>query len=304
MKPVLLVLAAGLGSRYGGLKQFDPVGPSGEIIVDYSVYDAIRAGFGKVVFLIRKSMEKTFRETVSNKYEGKIKVDYAFQETDAIPAGFLIPEERNKPWGTAHAVLTAKDVIINEPFAVINADDFYGRAGFKLLADYLVDTPFETNGVANFAMSGFILKNTLSEHGTVARGVCRVNSEGYLSDIVELTKISRCGDATKNLAEDEAVIDLSGDEIVSLNMWGFTPAIFTHLESQFIEFLNEKIDIPKSEFFIPSVVDRMIKEKSAKVKVLESSDSWFGVTYRNDKPMVVARIRELIGAGIYPAKLF
>jgi UTP-glucose-1-phosphate uridylyltransferase len=303
MKPTLLVLAAGMGSRYGGLKQLDPVGPSGEIIIDYSIYDAIRAGFGKVVFLIRNDIEKAFRESIGNRYKGKIEVDYAFQEIDAIPEGFVVPVERNKPWGTGHAILMAKNVI-NESFAVINADDFYGRSGFKLLADYFADAPPETDEFANFAMAGFVLRNTLSEHGTVSRGVCSVDSEGFLTDVVELTKISKYGDAAKNLAEDEGITDLTGDEIVSLNMWGFTPAIFTHLETQFIDFLNEKINVPKSEFFIPSVVDKVIKEKTAKLKVLESADAWFGVTYREDKPIVVANIQKLVDEGVYSEKLF
>ncbi len=303
MKPTLLVLAAGMGSRYGGLKQLDPVGPSGEIIIDYSIFDAIRAGFGKVVFLIRKDIEEAFKGSIGNRYEGQIDIDYAYQEIDAIPPGFVIPEERGKPWGTGHAILMAKNVI-NEPFAVINADDFYGTSGFKLLADYFASASSETDGVANFAMAGFKLRNTLSEHGTVSRGVCSVDNDGYLTDVVELTKISKRGDAAKNLAEEESIRDLTGDEIVSLNMWGFTPAIFAYLELQFIEFLNKQISVPKSEFFIPSVVDRVIKEKTAKLKVLESADAWFGVTYREDKPMVVANIQKLVDEGIYPGKLF
>ena len=303
MKPTLLVLAAGMGSRYGGLKQLDPVGPSGAIIIDYSIFDAIRAGFGKVVFLIRKDIEEAFKGSIGNRYEGQIDIDYAYQEIDAIPPGFVIPEDRGKPWGTGHAILMAKDVI-NEPFAVINADDFYGKSGFKLLADYFASASLETDGVANFAMAGFKLNNTLSEHGTVSRGVCSVDNDGYLTDVVELTKISKCGDAAKNLAEEESITDLTGDEIVSLNMWGFTPAIFAYLESQFVEFLNEQISVPKSEFFIPSVVDKVIKDKTAKLKVLESADAWFGVTYREDKPMVVANIQKLVDDGVYPEKLF
>lgn len=303
MRPTLLVLAAGIGSRYGGLKQLDPVGPSDEIIIDYSIYDAIRAGFGKVVFLIRKDIEQPFKESIGNRYQGKIDIDYAFQEIAAIPSGFKVPDDRNKPWGTGHAILMAKDVI-NEPFAVINADDFYGRSGFKLLADFFAVTPAETNGIANFAMAGFVLRNTLSEHGTVSRGVCSVDAGGFLTDVVELTKIAKRGEAAKNLAEGETITELTGDEIVSLNMWGFTPAIFRHLESQFLEFIREKINVPKSEFFIPSVVDRMIKEKSAKLKVLESADPWFGVTYREDKPLVTANIQKLVDLGVYPAKLF
>lgn len=303
MQPTLLVLAAGIGSRYGGLKQLDPVGPSGEIIIDYSIYDAIRAGFGKVVFLIRKDIEEPFKETIGNRYQGKIIIDYAFQEINAIPTGFEVPVDRNKPWGTGHAILMAKEVI-HEPFAVINADDFYGQSGFKLLADYFSSVPIETDGVANFAMAGFLLHNTLSEHGTVSRGVCSVDAEGFLTDVVELTKIAKRGNAAENLAEGEKITALTGNEIVSLNMWGFTPAVFAHLQSQFVEFLQEKIDVPKSEFYIPSVVDRMIKEKSARLKVLESADLWFGVTYREDKPMVVANIKKLVDQGVYPKKLF
>lgn len=303
MKPTLLVLAAGIGSRYGGLKQLDPVGPSGENIIDYSIFDAIRTGFGKVVFVIRKDIEEVFKEFIGTRYEGKIEIKYAFQELEAIPAGFEIPADREKPWGTGHAILMAKDVI-NEPFAVINADDFYGRSGFQLLADYYTDAPMEVDGKANFSMTGFILRNTLSEHGTVSRGVCSVDADGNLTNVVELTKIAKRGDAAENLAEGESVTDLTGDEVVSMNMWGFTPAIFEHLETQFIEFLQEQINVPKSEFFIPFVVDRTIKEGSAKLKVLKSTDSWFGVTYREDKPMVMASIQKLVDDGVYPEKLF
>ena len=300
MKPTLLVLAAGMGSRYGGLKQLDPVGPSDEIIIDYSIYDAIQAGFGKVVFLIRKDIEDAFRESIGNRYEGKIEIDYAFQGVKDIPEGFVIPDERDKPWGTGHAVLMAEDVI-NEPFAVINADDFYGRSGFKLMADYLSSENSET---ANFAMVGFILRNTLSEHGTVSRGVCTTDSEDYLQNVTEITKIEKRKNGAKNLAEGESITDMTGEEIVSMNMWGFTPEIFPELNKQFLEFLEKDINTPKSEFFIPFAVDTMVEQGFAKVKVLKSVDQWFGVTYKEDKPVVVASIQKLIDDGVYPGKLF
>lgn len=303
MKPTLVVLAAGMGSRYGGLKQLDPVGPNGENIIDYSIYDAIQTGYGKVVFVIRHDIEESFRVSIGNRYAEKIEIQYAFQELDDLPAGFEVPADREKPWGTGHAILVAKN-LINEPFVVINADDFYGRLGFRLLANYYAEAPLEIDGVANFAMTGFILRNTLSEHGTVSRGVCSVDFDGNLEKVVELTKIAKRGDAAENQAEREGGENLTGDEIVSMNMWGFTPAIFDHLEVQFIEFLQEKINMPKSEFFIPFVVDRIINEGVAQVKVLKSTDSWFGVTYREDKPQVMASISQLVDAATYPEKLF
>ena len=303
MKPTLLVLAAGMGSRYGGLKQLDPVGPAGEIIIDYSIYDAIQAGFGKVVFLIRKDIESIFIEKIGTRYAGKIEIEYAFQGVNDIPEGFKVPEGREKPWGTGHAVLMAENAI-NESFAVINADDFYGRTAFKLMADYLSSTQNEKTDVANFAMVGFILRKTLSDHGTVSRGICKTDENGFLIDVTELTKIAKRGDAAENLAENEGVTELTADEIVSMNMWGFTPAIFPELKRQFIEFLEKDINTPKSEFFIPFAVDTMIKNNFARVKVLKSSDSWFGVTYKEDKPVVVESIKQLVDSGVYPEKLF
>jgi len=300
MKPTLLVLAAGMGSRYGGLKQLDPVGPSDEIIIDYSIYDAIQAGFGKVVFLIRRDIEDVFRESIGKRYEGKIEVDYAFQSKDDIPEGFSIPEERDKPWGTGQAVLAAESVI-NEPFAVINADDFYGRSGFKLLAQQLSE---ESDGLAHLSMVGFILRNTLSEHGTVSRGICTTDSNAYLQDVTEITKIQKSGNGAKNLADGEAITDLTADEIVSMNMWGFTPEIFPEMKKQFVEFLEKNIDTPKSEFYLPLAVDTLIKQGLGKVKVLKSEDHWFGVTYQEDKPVVVASIKKLVDDGIYPEELF
>lgn len=303
-KPTLLVLAAGMGSRYGGLKQLDPVGPSGEVIIDYSIYDTIRAGFGKVVFIIRRDIEDAFKRVIGTRYEKEIEIEYAYQELTAIPDGFTIPTDRSKPWGTAHAILMAER-LINEPFAVINADDFYGRSGFELLGKYLSGaSECHDDGSANFAMVGYSLRNTLSEHGTVARGICSVDSNDCLKSVVECTKIEKRGNSACNTAENEGYSTLSGDEIVSLNFWGFQPSIFEELQSQFHLFLTENINKPKSEFFIPSVVDQTVVSGKARVNVLRSSDKWFGVTYRDDKPKVVANIMELVESGVYPERLF
>ncbi len=299
MKPTLLVLAAGMGSRYGGLKQLDQVGPSGETIIDYSIYDAIRAGFGKIVFIIRKDIEAPFKETIGKRYEGKIAIEYAFQELNKLPSGFSVPPQRQKPWGTGHAVLCARDVI-HEPFAVINADDFYGANGYQLLADYLNQA--KDGAKADFCMCGFILRNTLSDNGTVSRGICKING-GCLASVTEMTKIERNGNAARNI-EDGARCDLTGDEIASMNMWGFTPSLFGHLERLFIEFLKVSGQKEKSEFYIPSVADALIKEGKAEVKVMASRDSWFGITYREDKDIVVNSIRALVAKGVYPNKLF
>ncbi|OGV52514.1 MAG: nucleotidyltransferase [Lentisphaerae bacterium GWF2_44_16] len=301
MKPTLLVLAAGIGSRYGGLKQIDPVGPSGEIIIDYSIYDAIRAGFDRAVFVIRKDIEETFKEVIGSRYQGKIKIDYAYQELDKLPPGFSVPADRKKPWGTGHAILMCKD-IIDTPFAVINGDDFYGKSGFKVLADYL--SSVQDGERAEYSMAGFVLRNTLSEFGTVARGVCYSNDSGFLESVEELTKIEKLPDGARNINEDGTFRKLSGNEIASMNMWGFTTSIFKHLETQFPEFLTANAANLKSEFFIPSVVNRLLKEDKANVKVLRSTDSWFGITYKEDKPEVIKSINSLIENKIYPAKLF
>ena len=301
MKPTLLVLAAGMGSRYGGLKQLDQVGPSGETIIDYSIFDAIRAGFGKVVFIIRRDIEQEFKAAVGSRYEGKIAVDYAFQQIDALPEGFSVPEGRKKPWGTGHAVYTAKE-LINEPFAVINGDDFYGREGFQLLADYLRES--KDGDKADFSMCGFIMRNTLSDNGSVSRGVCEVDSSGNLTEVVEHTKIERNGKAAKSFMEDGSVVEFAGDEIVSMNMWGFTPSLFEYMDDMFVDFLKEHGQEMKSEFFIPLVADTLIKQGKATVKVMTSEDEWFGITYREDKPAVVASIKKLVEKGIYPDKLF
>lgn len=301
MKPTLLVLAAGMGSRYGGLKQLDQVGPSGETIIDYSIFDAIRAGFGKVVFVIRRDIETAFKTAVGSRYAGKIEVDYAFQQLDALPEEFSIPEGREKPWGTGHAVLVAK-AVINEPFAVINGDDFYGRAGFQLLADYLSTA---TDGdKADYCMCGFVMRNTLSDNGTVSRGICELDPDGNLREVVEHTKLERNGNGAKSLMDNGSTVDFTGDEIVSMNMWGFTPSLFDNMTAMFSKFLEQHGNEMKSEFFIPLVADTLIKQGKATVKVMKSADEWFGITYREDKPQVVASIKALVEQGEYPAKLF
>jgi UTP-glucose-1-phosphate uridylyltransferase len=295
--PTLLILAAGMGSRYGGLKQMDPVGPCGETIIDYSIYDAIRAGFGKLVFVIRKDFEQQFRETVGARFEKRVAVEYAFQSLDSLPAGFSVPPGRTKPWGTAHAILTAAD-IVHEPFAVINADDFYGAASYRALATHL------QSGSTDSAMVGFVLRNTLSDAGSVARGVCSVNSDGYLRNVVELTKIERDGAGARNTDASGQVIHLTGDEAVSLNMWGFPPAVFALLREYFQKFLEQNGTDTKAECFIPSAVSEWILAGQTKVKVLHTGDLWFGVTYREDRPRVVENICRLISGGIYPERLW
>ncbi len=303
MDATLLVLAAGIGSRYGGLKQIDPVGPSDEIILDYAIFDAIRAGFNKVVFVIRREIERDFKESVGGKYKGHIKIEYAFQDLHDLPEGFSVPEERAKPWGTGHAILAAKDVV-KEPFAAINADDFYGRNGYQLIYNYLKNNPESSNGVAEYCMTGFILSNTLSEHGTVARGICHCGNGNFLDNVEEMTKIGKDGNRIFNTNPDGSETKLQGNEYVSLNMWGFTPSLFGHLQVEFKKFLENHISEPKAEFFIPTVVDTLIKQGQARTKVLETPDSWFGITYRNDKPGVIDNIRKLVDQGIYPNKLF
>jgi hypothetical protein len=295
-KPTLLVLAAGMGSRYGGLKQIDPVGPGGETIIDYSVYDALRAGFGRLVFVIRRDIERAFRELIGSRFEGRIQVDYVFQELQKIPSGFEVPANRTKPWGTCHAVLMAGDVI-QEPFAVINGDDFYGRHSFEVLARFLEANP------ADYAMVGFILKNTLSEFGTVARGLCRTAADDYLESVVELTNIRKEGAGASCTDPGGKVHPLGGEETVSMNMWGFTPRAFDQFGGEFRNFLESNARSEKAEFYIPSAVNALLQARQARVKVLRSRDSWFGITYREDKPRVVDSIRQLVANGDYPSKL-
>ena len=297
MPLTLLVLAAGMGSRYGGLKQLDPVGPSGETLMDYSVYDARRAGFDKLVFIIRRDIERPFRETVGRRFEDRMEVEYAFQELNQVPAGFTVPASRKKPWGTGHALLAGAGSV-REPFAAINADDLYGANSFHVLADHL------RSGSPDYAMVGFVLRNTLSEHGSVARGVCRLNPQNFLESVVELTRIERNGDAAKYTDAAQTVHPLTGNETVSLNIWGFTPSVFSHLETQFRSFLANHGREEKAEFYIPSVVNTLIAAGEARVKVLGTPDSWFGITYREDRDRVVAGIRQLVERGAYPQKLW
>jgi UTP-glucose-1-phosphate uridylyltransferase len=300
MKPTLLVMAAGMGSRYGGLKQIDSMGPSGETILDYSVFDAIRAGFSKVVFIIRPDFEKDFRERIGSKFSNKIEVDYAFQTIDKLPQGFSVPAGREKPWGTTHAILCARDVV-KTPFAVINADDFYGRDSYAVLGKKLSTN---ANNETRYNMVGFTLKNTLSDHGTVARGVCRQNDQGFLTDIQELLKIAKTDSGAQNVADDGTVTKLNGDEPVSMNMWGFTPSIFPQLETLFKKFLTEKGAELKSECYIPLSLGEIVKNGDGDCAVLRTSSSWFGVTYREDKPIVQASIQKLVNEGSYPSNLW
>ncbi|MGL4228178.1 MAG: nucleotidyltransferase [Tannerellaceae bacterium] len=300
MKPTLFVLAAGMGSRYGGLKQMDGLGPNGETIMDYSIYDAVRAGFGKVVFVIRHSFEEDFRGKIISKYENVIPVEVVFQELDYLPEGIVLNPERVKPWGTNHAVLMGKDVI-KEPFAVINADDFYGKESYQILADYLT----KLNGQMNdYCMVGYRLGNTLSESGAVARGVCETNEEGYLTGVVERTHIERVDGKIMFKDEEGQFVEVADNTPVSMNMWGFTPDYFKYSEDFFIQFLKENADNIKAEYFIPLMVNHLITKDQAKCRVLDTPSKWFGVTYAADRDGVVAKINALVEAGEYPAKLF
>ena len=300
MKPTLFVLAAGMGSRYGGLKQLDGLGPNGETIMDYSIYDAIRAGFGKVVFVIRRVFEADFREKIVSKYADRIPVEIVFQELDNLPAGFKVPEGREKPWGTNHAVLMGKDVI-NEPFAVINADDYYGRESFQVLADYLKSIE-GTEG--KYAMVGYRVSNTLSESGSVARGVCETNEQGFLTKVTERTKILREEDGVIRFIEEDGKTALDENTPVSMNMWAFTPDYFRYSEQCFVEFLKEHGNELKSESYIPSLVDELIHSGKATCRVLDTPSSWFGVTYATDRPQVVEKFAQLVKDGVYPSPLF
>ncbi|MBL8026802.1 MAG: nucleotidyltransferase [Fibrobacteres bacterium] len=300
-KPALIVMAAGMGSRYGGIKQIDPIGPNGEIIIDYSVYDALRAGFGRVVFVIRKEIEEAFRERVGSTIEKQIDTHYVFQELNKLPTGFSVPAGREKPWGTGHAILMAKEKI-DGPFAVVNADDYYGVKSFKGMADYLMNAQ-DKNGKYDFSLMGFVLKNTLSENGSVARGVCEQDKNGYLVDVKERTKIQPFKDGVK-FEENGVWHNVSEESLVSMNMWGFTKSLFSELESGFPEFLKANMTNPKSEFFIPEIVGNLVRKGKATVKVLSTDDKWFGVTYKEDKPLVQEAVRQLVAKNVYPAKLW
>ncbi len=304
MKPTLVILAAGMGSRYGGLKQMDAVGPSGETIMDYSVYDAIRAGFGKVVFVIRRDFEQQFREQIGSRYASAIAVDYAFQDKNDLPSGYSLPPDREKPWGTAHAIRAARHCV-DTPFAAINADDFYGRDAFAQLARFFAKS--DCRAADKFipcAMVGYRLDLTLSENGSVARGICDISESGKLRSVTEMTKIVRTANGAENREDPQNPVLLSGSELVSMNCWGFPVQLFAALEERFPLWLDEHISQPKAEWYIPFVVDALVHQGSADVSVLPTESSWFGVTYREDKPHVVDAIRKLVAAGEYPAKLW
>ncbi|MHB8065571.1 MAG: nucleotidyltransferase family protein [Ruminiclostridium sp.] len=302
-KTTLVIMAAGMGSRYGGLKQIDPVGPNGEIIMEYSIYDAIKAGFSKVVFVIKKEIEDTFREVIGKKIEGFVDVEYVYQRIENVPQEFNIPEGRTKPWGTGHAVLSAKDAV-KTPFAVINADDFYGANTYILLNNFLSSNE-DTENKYKYCMVGFVIENTLTENGHVARGVCNVNQAGNLIDIHERTKIIKFGDEAKYTEDEKNWVIIPKASIVSMNTWGFNQSIFKKLEEGFPIFLkNSRDNILKAEYFLPSVVDNLIKTGNADVKVLATTDKWYGVTYKEDKPIVKKSIGDMVLKKIYPQLLW
>ena len=304
-KTSLVIMAAGIGSRFGGgIKQLEPVGPNGEIIMDYSIYDALEAGFDKIVFIIRKDIEKDFREIIGNRIEKVAHVEYAFQAIDALPEGFSVPDGRTKPWGTGQAILAAKDVI-HEPFLVINADDYYGKEGFKKLHDYMVEEMDDDGEMMKMCMAGFILANTLSENGGVTRGICDVDQNGYLKKVTETYDIYREPDRMHALTKDGEPTFVSANQYVSMNMFGLPVSFLDELERGFPEFLaNVKEGDLKAEYLLPTIVDQCIRSNKAKVRLLETRDKWFGVTYKEDKPAVVAAIQKLIADGVYPEKLF
>lgn len=301
MKPTLFVLAAGMGSRYGGLKQLDGLGPNGETIMDYSIFDAIRGGFGKIVFVIRKDFEEDSRKKIISKYENHIPVEVVFQSIDKLPEGFTCPAERVKPWGTNHAVLMGKEVI-REPFAVINADDFYGRDSFAVIGKFLSELP---EGAKNtYCMVGFRVGNTLSESGTVARGICSTDENRHLTTVVERTEIMRINGVVSYKDENGEWVGIEDNTPVSMNMWGFTPDYFNYSEEYFIDFLKENIDKPKAEYYIPLMVNKLINDGTATVEVLDTTSHWFGVTYAADRQGVVDKLQALADSGEYPSKLF
>lgn len=303
-KPVLVIMAAGMGSRYGGLKQIDPVDPQGHIIIDFSIFDAIQAGFEEVVFIIKKELEKDFREVIGDRLSRFVKVTYVYQDLNNIPEGFAVPEGRVKPWGTGHAVLSCKDVI-HGPFAVINADDFYGANAFRMIYDYL--SSHEDDEKYRYMMVGYVLKNTLTENGHVARGVCETDASGLLTGIHERTHIEKTADGAA-FTEDggETWTSISPESTVSMNMWGFTQSVLGELEKGFPDFLNEGLNTNplKCEYFLPGVVERLLKEEKAVVKVEKSLDKWYGVTYKEDKQVVMDAIAAMKAAGVYPEKLW
>jgi hypothetical protein len=299
----LVVMAAGIGSRYGGLKQVDPLGPNGEIVIDYSVFDALRSGFSKIVFLIRRDIETAFRDKIGRSVEKRAETVYVFQDLDNLPPGFVVPDGRVKPWGTGHAVLCCRDAV-KTPFAVINADDFYGLRSFQALTGHLQQAE-DQNGILDGCMAGFQVGNTLSENGSVARGVCYVSPEGFLSRIQERTHIEKDGDGAKFTENGADWVHLSADTTVSMNMWGFTPAIFSELTRRFPIFLDENSsDLLKAEFFLPDVVNQILQDQKVRVRVLPTPEKWFGVTYPADRPAVQKAIRTLVDQGVYPCRLW
>jgi len=302
-KPTLVIMAAGIGSRYGGLKQIDPVGQNGEIIIDYSIYDALKAGFGKVVFIINRNIEEAFKENIGKKIEKLVDTAYVYQSVDDLPTGFKAPEGRVKPWGTGHAVLSCRNVV-DTPFAVINADDFYGPSSFQKIGNYLMNLK-DMDSLYHYCMVGFKLENTLTENGHVARGVCTVSEDGYLKEIHERTKIKRFDDGTKYTEDGENWVLIPEGSTVSMNMWGFTPSIFGELEARFPDFLRKNEgNLEKAEYFLPSVVDSLISSGKAVIRVLPSEEKWYGVTYKEDKPVVKKAISDMVKRGVYPANLW
>ena len=301
MKPTLVILAAGMGSRYGGMKQLEAVGPGGETIMDYSIYDALRGGFGKAVYIIRPEMEAAFRETIGRRYEKHIEVAYAFQRLDDLPAGYSVPAGREKPWGTGQAVLAAAD-LVNEPFAVVNADDFYGRNSFATLGQFLQETP--AGDPPTYAMVGFTLRDTLTEAGTVNRGCCRSTEDGWLEEITEITGIRPDGNDAVYTDDAGQEQKLSGNQIVSMNTWGFQAGFFDALRTRFEAFLSVNSSSPKAEYYLPAGVQELMRAGQARVKVLPTPDRWVGVTHREDKPRVVAMLAELVQQGAYPERLW
>jgi len=300
MKPTLVILAAGIGSRYGSLKQMDRIGPSGETLMDYSLFDAVRAGFGQAVFVIRRSIEKDFRETVLTRLAGRVEIDYVFQELEDLPSGFAVPEGRVKPWGTSHAVLQAEPKV-QGPFAAINADDFYGFEPYRLMAGYLSSLRADE---ARYSLIGYLIESTLSEQGSVARGVCEVDQNGRLVGIVERTHIEKTAEGIAYKDGSGRFVALPAGKTVSMNFWGFTPTYFEFARTFFENFLRERVGDLKAELFIPLVVNHLVLTGEARVRVLPTSAQWFGVTYREDKPKVVEAVRRLVDAGVYPGNLW
>jgi UTP-glucose-1-phosphate uridylyltransferase len=302
-KPTIVVMAAGIGSRYGGLKQIDPIGPNGEIIIDYSIYDALNAGFRKVVFVIKEDIEEAFRARMSLTVEQHCETTYVLQALDDLPDDFQVPPARIKPWGTGHAILSCRNAV-DSPFAVINADDFYGPSSYQTLYRHLYENRDRVDH-RNYCMVGYVLENTLTEHGHVARGVCTVDHDGYLVEITELTRIEKSGEVARYAQDDERWVEITNESIVSMNMWGFTPSLFSELQSRFPRFLRENgNNIDRAEFYLPSVVGDLVREKRATVKVLPTNERWFGVTYRQDRPQVRQAIRTLIRRCVYPKDLW